>query len=693
MSARSLFFACAVVAATTRAACAALPPSVSPPQPFPQILSDAVSSEFVAPGVTYYDYDLYTRDGPVDVHVVAVDPHNPSVRIDTVLANDALVSGGETPSSMAVRTGAVAGINADYFDIGNTNSPLGIVVRGGRLVHSPDEHSAFGITREHTPVFGPFSFSASATVGTIPLTLDGINTWPPRQGVTLMTPDFGSLPVSEGATVAHLTPLDATAEASARYRIDAVEPADRRFARGYALGISAAAAQILGTPQPGDVVTITETSQPALANFSAAAGGGPLLLSGGRRYDEPNAPAAAEGRSRIPISAAAVTNDGTLLLLEVCGREPLHSLGLSRDEFTSFLIGLGARDAVSFDGGGSSALVTRRPGDRNATLRSTPSDGTERPVADGLFIYSDAPQGPPARLAVRPGAIAALTGARVALTTVITDAAGHPLSAPQTQLVDAGNRERSFVLHLKRGTLAADVPVRVSERPARVVLTPQRANVHQRGETLNFSATAYDRAGFAMNLPERLPWTASGGSITPLGHFVAGDRSAVVSLTLGGLLARETVTVGERESELQLGTQWRFTTTPGGGPGGIDFGAPCPVCISLHYDFTGSYRGATMLGDRPLPADAIGLRFDVNGDGNGEILRVSLNNAINERVFLTAGKVDFNGWRTVEVRIPATIAAPVKLRSIYVLNALGGTPVKASGEIAIRNARVLLAGK
>jgi hypothetical protein len=100
-----------------------------------------------------------------------------------------------------------------------------------------------------------------------------------------------------------------------------------------------------------------------------------------------------------------------------------------------------------------------------------------------------------------------------------------------------------------------------------------------------------------------------------------------------------------------------------------------------------------MLGDRPLPADAIGLRFDVNGDGNGEILRVSLNNAINERVFLTAGKIAWNGWRTVEVRIPASIAAPVKLRSIYVLNALGGAPVKVSGEIAIRNARVLLAGK
>ena len=49
-----------------------------------------------------------------------------------MLAHDALTSSGETISSMAHRSGAIAGINADYFDIGNTNRPTNVVVHDGR---------------------------------------------------------------------------------------------------------------------------------------------------------------------------------------------------------------------------------------------------------------------------------------------------------------------------------------------------------------------------------------------------------------------------------------------------------------------------------------------------------------------------------------------------------------------------------
>ena len=85
------------------------------------------------------------------IHVVAIDTHDPTVRLETAVARDHMISSGETVSSMAVRTGAVAGVNADYFDIGNTNQPLNVVVRDGALLRTPskrarfDEHSAGAI--------------------------------------------------------------------------------------------------------------------------------------------------------------------------------------------------------------------------------------------------------------------------------------------------------------------------------------------------------------------------------------------------------------------------------------------------------------------------------------------------------------------------------------------------------------------
>jgi hypothetical protein len=42
-----------------------------------------------------------------------------------------------------------------------------------------------------------------------------------------------------------------------------------------------------------------------------------------------------------------------------------------------------------FDSGGSSEMVARLPGDHSVSVINWPSGGYERPVANGLFIYSN----------------------------------------------------------------------------------------------------------------------------------------------------------------------------------------------------------------------------------------------------------------------------------------------------------------
>src|SRR5580658_5699840 len=110
-----------------------LPLTLAPPAPFPLVLAQATERASIAPGVSNQTYYLLTSNGPLVIRAVAVDMHEPTVRVDDVIAHDALLSPGETVSSMARRTNAIAGINADYFDIGQTNQPLNIVVRGGAL--------------------------------------------------------------------------------------------------------------------------------------------------------------------------------------------------------------------------------------------------------------------------------------------------------------------------------------------------------------------------------------------------------------------------------------------------------------------------------------------------------------------------------------------------------------------------------
>jgi hypothetical protein len=189
-----------------------------------------------------------------------------------------------------------------------------------------------------------------------------------------------------------------------------------------------------------------------------------------------------------------------------------------------------------------------------------------------------------------------------------------------------------------------------------------------------------------------LPWHAQNARIDGSGELAAGDRDADVTVRLGDRLVRQTITVGEHAAGISLeGAQ--FATAPQGGPGAIDRPADCAPGTSLHYDFTGTERAAYIDAGVVLPQRALAISADVYGDGNGETLRVAVNNAINERFLYTMAKVDWNGWRHVEFRLPPALPQPITLKALYVINRVGPQPaVSASGAISIRNLQVILAG-
>jgi len=84
-----------------------------------------------------------------------------------------------------------------------------------------------------------------------------------------------------------------------------------------------------------------------------------------------------------PRTAAGRTEDGSLLLLVVDGRQT-QSRGVDLDELAWMMLGLGAVQALNLDGGGSSTLVV------NGTLINRPVGGTEeREVMSALVTFCD----------------------------------------------------------------------------------------------------------------------------------------------------------------------------------------------------------------------------------------------------------------------------------------------------------------
>lgn len=343
--------------------------------------------ETIAPGLDYAEYAITGDHGPLAITVLAADPRERSLRFDTAIASDAVVSGGERTSAMGVRTHAVGGVNGDYFDIGRTYQPQGMLMSHGELLRGPTDRAALVVDRQGRVTFGEFTMAGSVDTPHARFPVTQLNSWPAGD-VTVITPRFGKiLPAAEGVTFAALAPIDRRA---GRYRVTSVRKMDAPLPVTFGVAFGKLLAGRL--PRPGEIVTLHYGLSPRVPGAVAAIGGGPLMIKDGAWFEDPHAPAPDERDVRWPVIALAKRADGMLLLVAVDGRHPERSVGMTRPEFGGLLLRLGATDAMALDSGGSVTLVARAPGDMNVSVRNHPSDDSaERWVSDALLIYSDAP--------------------------------------------------------------------------------------------------------------------------------------------------------------------------------------------------------------------------------------------------------------------------------------------------------------
>ena len=90
----------------------------------------------MAPGLEYSRWTQVEPQGPVQVHLLTARLDEPGLVLDQV-SGTAIRS--RAPLSQWLRAdNAVAGVNADFFDIGDTGAPLGVGAdRQRRLLHAP----------------------------------------------------------------------------------------------------------------------------------------------------------------------------------------------------------------------------------------------------------------------------------------------------------------------------------------------------------------------------------------------------------------------------------------------------------------------------------------------------------------------------------------------------------------------------
>ena len=353
-------------------------------------------------------------------YILHIDRHATGVRVQVGQALDVISYGGtaqgrETMSHMAARTGPIAAINGDFFPF--NGDPTSLEIRDGELMSEPIGYRvAVGLTRDTALMQILTSHSAIQTADNTEILLNGINHLPHEAETVLLTSAYApAAKPKQPSTVITVTgvtlPLHVSRDLTGN--IDSVstlltdQPLPPCPKDGVLIvGSGSASAPLSAHCTVGDSVHLRydllavssppadnggaapEVPPPIWQDVEQAIGGGPWLVRDGKIFvdgDAERLSATDFVNARHARSAIGVCTDGSLLLVAVDGRKAT-SRGVTLPEMAAILKRLGAQQAINLDGGGSTTMVVA------GSVVNSPSDGKERPVANGLLVFANAPK-------------------------------------------------------------------------------------------------------------------------------------------------------------------------------------------------------------------------------------------------------------------------------------------------------------
>lgn len=686
-------------------------PDVALAPPGEALLVDRVDTP-VAPGVTHTSFDRIDARGWVRGDVLVADLDAGGLTVDYL--NPGSVSGREVLSRQAARKGAIAAVNGDFFDISDTGAPLGVGIQrdgdggAGELLNGPAAgHNeaavigADGLGRLAQVFLAGTASDDTATVGLTNLNSPSVA----RDGVGLYTPAWGPAPrnrtVDGVPSVREVLLRDGVVVANTA-TVGTAPLADGELA----LVGRDAGATALEVFTVGERVDVRYGPRSDAGELAVAIGGNKVLLRDGKVLDVDDA-------ALHPRTAVGFSADGRrTVLLTVDGRQA-DSRGMTEREIGELMSQMGADDALNLDGGGSSTMLAREPGQAAPDVVNSPSDGGERLTPNGLGLLPASGSGKLTGFHVEPASAddpdenptadrRVLTGLSRVLVARGHDETLAPVPATPawnatpsgTARVEPGGEGTAVVtgrargdvdVVASRGAAAGRVPLDVLGTPVRIEPSTPQVSLAGTEATGSFQVLGYDDAGFGTWIEPRdvrLSYDETLMDVTVDGDgFRVTPRTAgggVVSVAVGDLTTAVAVTVGLRREvvdPMDDPTGWRATRYPSAVSASLSTapGRDGGTALALDYSLTGTTatRAAylTAVPRQLLPGQPQRIGAWVHGDGQGAWLRANIYDAAggSAKTVNLAASVDWTGWRYVEAEIPSGLTMPLQFYRLYVV--------------------------
>lgn len=328
-----------------------------------------IYTDQVAAGLEHIKYVRADGRGMLTANFLKVDPK--LYKLEFALANG-IVPGRQTVSGIVADNQAAAGINAAYFSL--SGEVIGMMRLDGTVVGTTYfNRSALGLRQDGTGFIDRITYNGQVTLGKVTLPVAGVNVERGANNLIIYNRYYG--------------PTTKTNEYGTEYviengRVVAIGRGNARIPQnGAVISVHGTSEDAFKGVKVGDKAVISEDLGAKWQDVPNILGAGPTLVKNGiaspTTVSEQFGPDVAAGRA--PRTAFGFTKDGQYLLAVVDGRQSL-SIGCTLPEMAALMKKFGAKDALNYDGGGSTEMVL------NGTILNSPSDGSERRVGSALLV-------------------------------------------------------------------------------------------------------------------------------------------------------------------------------------------------------------------------------------------------------------------------------------------------------------------
>ncbi len=667
----------------------------------PQAAGWSQSSTPIGPGVQLTTFWQGTARGPVEGEFLSVDITNPKLSVK--LLDSGPLAAAQPVSQMVTNSGAIAGVNGDFFDIYHTNAPYGVAVSDGQVLKGPiwNWDQAAGIGQDGVGRIANMNVNGTVQLPSGSQPLNGLNQHNISAGcIGVYTTVWGPASRARAVEGAHGV-FEVTVQNGVVVGKEPFAGAGWIAPDAIVLVGREDGAQILSALNIGDPVSVTYwpwTNAPA--PFQIAVGGKTVLVRDGQVQDVPD-------DKSDPRSAIGFSADGhTMFLMTVNGRQR-GSRGLTLRELAGLMQQIGAFNAINLDGGGSSTMLARKPGDAGAEVVNHPSNGFERPVPNAIGIIATPGSGQLHGLRVLPAVNETANQVFPGLSRTLIakgfdenygpapiDKLGWESTTPANGTFEpggvfrAGQPGTAWVLAHGDGPAGRKqsdgYSVTVLGYLARIAASSAGMALNAGSDPGFFGVTGYAEDEQATSIEARdvsLNYDQSIVDIAPISPEVfqvtpkVEHGSTIVSISVGGYTTMFPIFVGLQSivaAEFEDLTGWSYVGgnaegAVGPGPGQSGQG------LQMQYNFAQSTdpRTATAKIDPPmaLPGEVLTVGAWVHGTDQGEHLVFNLQAADGTPIDLEGPRMTWSGWQYIEVNLPAGVNYPVQLVGMTVREA------------------------